>query len=52
MSHEFSETVDKIVTNYLNRFKKRLKSFPEQDRDELVKEIHSHIYESFENDPI
>ncbi len=51
MPNEFSETVDKIVGNYLNRFKQRLKSFPEQDRDELVKEIHSHIYESFTNDP-
>ncbi|MFC2167157.1 hypothetical protein ACFLQZ_04250 [Acidobacteriota bacterium] len=51
MPNEFSETIDKIVENYLNRFKQRLKSFPEQDRDELVKEIHSHIYESFKNDP-
>ncbi len=51
MPNEFSETVDKIVENYLNRFNLRLKSFPEQDRDELVKEIHSHIYESFTNDP-
>lgn len=51
MPNEFSETVDKIVENYLSRFKQRLKSFPEQDRDELVKEIHSHIYESFTNDP-
>ncbi len=51
MPNEFSETVDKIVENYLNRFKERLKSFPEQDRDELVKEIQSHIYESFTNDP-
>ena len=51
MPNEFSETVDKIVKNYLNRFNLRLKSFPEQDRDELVNEIHSHIYESFTNDP-
>ena len=51
MPNEFSETVDKIVENYLSRFNLRLKSFPEQDRDELVKEIHSHIYESFKNDP-
>ncbi len=51
MSNEFSDTVDKIVENYLNRFKQRLKSFPEKDRNELVKEIHSHIYESFTNDP-
>ena len=51
MPNEFSETVDKIVENYLNKFKQRLKSFPEQDRDELVKEIHSHIYESYTNDP-
>ena len=51
MPKEFSETVDKIVENYLTRFKQRLKSFPEKDREELVKEIHSHIYESFTNDP-
>ena len=51
MPNEFSETVNKIVENYLSRFNLRLKSFPEQDRDELVKEIQSHIYESFTNDP-
>ncbi len=51
MPNEFSETVEKIVENYMSRLKKRLKGFPEGDRDELVKEIHSHIYESYKNDP-
>lgn len=51
MANEFSETVTKIVENYMNRLKQRLKGFPERDREELVREIHSHIYESFNSDP-
>lgn len=50
MPNEFSDTVGKIVKNYLDRLNLRLKSFPAQDREELVKEIHSHIYESFTSD--
>lgn len=51
MTTVFSEHVDKIVNNYLKRLKSYLKGLPEQDKEELVKEIHSHIYESFVNDP-
>ncbi len=51
MSNGFSGPVAQIVDNYLARLGKGLKGFPSKDREELVKEIHSHIYESFRNDP-
>ena len=51
MANGFSGPVAQIVDNYLDRFKKGLGGIPAKDQDELVKEIHSHIYESFRNDP-
>jgi len=51
MVNDFSEPIAKIVENYLNRLKHHLKGLPEADQQELVKEIHSHIYESFRDDP-
>jgi uncharacterized membrane protein len=51
MANGFSGPVAQIVDNYLERFKKGLKGIPAKDQDELVKEINSHIYESFRNDP-
>ena len=51
MTNGFSGPVAQIVDNYLARLRKGLKGFPTQDQEELVKEIHSHIYESFQNDP-
>lgn len=51
MTNGFSGPVAQIVDNYLGRLRKGLKGFPTQDQEELVKEIHSHIYESFRNDP-
>ena len=51
MANGFSGPVAQIVDNYLERLKKGLKGIPAKDQDELVKEITSHIYESFRNDP-
>lgn len=51
MSNGFSGAVAQIVDNYLAKLAKGLKGFPAKDREELVREIHSHIYESFRNDP-
>ena len=51
MANGFSGPVAQIVDNYLERLKKGLKGIPSKDQDELVKEIHSHIYESFRSDP-
>ena len=51
MTNGLSGPVAQIVDNYLARLRKGLKGFPTQDQEELVKEIHSHIYESFQNDP-
>jgi uncharacterized membrane protein len=51
MANGFSGPVEKIVDNYLGKLKKNLAGFPESDREELVREIHSHIYESYRLDP-
>jgi uncharacterized membrane protein len=51
MANGFSGPVAQIVDNYLERLKKGLRGIPAKDQDELVKEINSHIYESFRSDP-
>jgi uncharacterized membrane protein len=51
MANGFSGPVAQIVDNYLARLKKGLKGIAPKDQEELVKEIHSHIYESFRSDP-
>ena len=50
MKKYFSDETEKIVESYLNRLRSRLEGLPGEDQDELLKEIHSHIYESFNND--
>lgn len=51
MANGFSGPVAQIVDNYLERLRKGLRGLPAKDQDDLVKEIHSHIYESFRADP-
>jgi len=51
MANGFSGPVAQIVDNYLGRLRAGLKGIPAKDQDDLVKEIHSHIYESFRGDP-
>ncbi len=50
MNHHYPDTVQKIVNDYLGRVKDHLKGMPEKDREESVREIESHIYESYVND--
>jgi uncharacterized membrane protein len=47
MTNELNEQVRKIVDNYLGRLRGHLKGLPDQDREELVREIYSHIYDSY-----
>jgi uncharacterized membrane protein len=51
MANGFSGPIAQIVDNYLVRLKKGLRGIPAKDQDDLVKEINSHIYESFRDDP-
>jgi len=51
MANGFSGPVAQIVDNYLERLRKGLRGISLKDQDELVREINSHIYESFRNDP-
>ena len=46
-----SETVDAIANDYLERMKSLLHRLPPAEQDEFVKEIRSHIYESFQQTP-
>jgi hypothetical protein len=46
MSH-YPEAVEKIVQDYLQRVAIQLKRFPNSDQKELLKELGSHIYESY-----
>ena len=50
MTDDFNEPVRKIVDNYLARLKVHLKALPGPDQEELVREIYSHIYESYRQD--
>ena len=50
MNSDFSQSVEKIVNDYLERLAARLKGMPAGDRRELVDEIRSHIYESYVNE--
>jgi uncharacterized membrane protein len=50
MTNELNEQVRKIVDNYLGRLRAHLEGLPEQDREELVREIYSHIYDSYHQD--
>jgi uncharacterized membrane protein len=43
----YPEVVDKIVEDYLRRLRLQLHKVPEGDVDEMVKEIRSHIHESY-----
>ena len=47
MTNELNEQVRKIVENYLGRLRRHLKGLPEGDSEELVREIYSHIYDSY-----
>jgi len=47
MTHELNDQVQSIIDNYLGRMRNHLKGLPDADREELVLEIYSHIYESY-----
>lgn len=51
MANGFSGPVAQIVDNYLDRLRKGLRGLPAAEGEELVREINSHIYESFRADP-
>jgi uncharacterized membrane protein len=50
MNNHYPPHVQKIVNDYLERVKGHLKGMPDQDQQESVQEIKSHIYESYAND--
>jgi len=50
MTKEMNDQVRKIVENYLGRLRRHLQGLPDGDREELVREIYSHIYDSYAQD--
>ena len=50
MANELNEQVRKIIDNYLGRLRRHLQGLPEGDSEELVREIYSHIYDSYNED--
>ena len=50
MNNNYPAAVEKIVNNYLDRLKKHLRSLPDKDKEELLKEVQSHIFESYTSD--
>jgi len=45
-----NDQVQKILENYLGRLRRHLQGLPDGDREELVREIYSHIYDSYTQD--
>jgi len=50
MTVEMNDQVQKILDNYLGRLRRHLQGLPDGDREELVREIYSHIYDSYAQD--
>jgi uncharacterized membrane protein len=50
MNNHFPPPAEKIVADYLEKLAAQLKGMNEKDRQEILAEIRSHIYESFSND--
>ncbi len=50
MNNHFPPAAEKIVADYLEKLGAQLKGMDEKDRQEILAEIRSHIYESFSSD--
>ena len=46
--NNYSDVVAKIVEDYLDRLKAQLRSVPSREQDEFLREIRSHLYESYQ----
>ncbi len=50
MGNKYPENVEKIVEDYLSRVRSNMKGVPDIDKDDFIKEIDSHIYESYSDE--
>ncbi len=50
MNNHFPPPAEKIVADYLEKLAAQLKGMNEKDRQEVLAEIRSHIFESFSSD--
>jgi len=51
MTNNYPPSVGKIVDNYLRRVREHMRGIPKEDREEMLKEMTSHIYEAYSKDP-
>ena len=52
MNKNYPETVGKIVSDYIDRLRDHLKAgIQKEDQEDFIREMESHIYESYINDP-
>lgn len=51
MSPEYPKAVELIVADYLDKLRMHVKALPPGDREEMLREIESHIFESYLNEP-
>lgn len=49
--NNYPEVVAKITNDYVERVKSKLRRVPAHERDELVREIQSHVYEAYQQMP-
>ncbi len=49
-NHNFPSPVETIANDYLDRVRRHLRGLSDTDRDELIWELHSHIYESYQQE--
>jgi uncharacterized membrane protein len=47
----YPEAVGAIVTDYMERVKQQLRLVPTRDRDEFLREIQSHVFEAYTQEP-
>jgi uncharacterized membrane protein len=48
---DYPEVVARIADDYLERVKAQLRLVPAPEQDEFLKEIHSHVYEAYQQTP-
>lgn len=51
MSPDYPKAVELIVADYLDKLRKQVNPLPSNDREELLREIESHIFESYRDEP-
>lgn len=49
--NDYPEVVEKIIDDYLQRLKLQLRRVPAREKEEFLREIQSHLYEAYQQEP-